>query len=203
MSETIQYETGATTSEANNLIISVMNDGSTYDERIDIAKRLLKGQEPIRSYRDIAQAEAQHQRMHFGAKFKPQHITEAGKLIQEQSIENYIEIIRDHWDNQEKETHKPIIAYCRRWLDKIYGNSYYSVCLDIDGYLINIPMSYGYGNQWQYDVIDLLEKLQIIAPIPKYSNGDKNYGYLSDYDFIRWIDQGYGLKKDMFKGLYL
>ena len=127
MSEAIQYETGATTPEANNLVLSVMNDGSTYDERIDIAKRLLKGQEPVRSYRDIAQAEAQHQRMHFGAKFKPQHITEAGKLIQEQSIEHYIEIIRDHWDNQEKENHKPIFAYCRQWWDKFNGNTYSSL----------------------------------------------------------------------------
>jgi len=88
MSESIQYETGATTPEANNLVLSVMNDGNIYQERMDIAKRLLTGQEPIRSYRDIAQAEAKHQRMHFGAKFKPQHITEAGKLIQEQNIED-------------------------------------------------------------------------------------------------------------------
>jgi hypothetical protein len=203
MSEVIQYETGATTLEANNLVLSVMNDSSTYQERMYIALRILKGRESILSYRDIAQIEAQQQRAYFGSKFKPQHITEAGKIIQEQSIESYIDTIRDHWNNQEKENHKPIVAYCRRWFDKINGNSYYSVSLDIDGHIINIPMSYGSGSQWQYDVLDLLEKLQIIAPLPVYPNGNKDYGYLSDYDFIRWIDQGYGLKKDMFKGLYI
>ena len=194
-----QFESGATNAASNNLVLSVMNDGMVYDERIHAAKRLLQGMEPIRSFRDIANAEAQKQRQHFGDKFKPQEITEAAKIIQKESITDTMELIRDKYEAEGKPT---IAAYCRRWFDKVNGNSYFSVNLITAGNAINIPMQYGYGSQWQYEVINLLEKYGFIPKIPYYENGNKNYGYISEYP-IHWDDQGYMLKKQMFDGLYL
>jgi len=198
-----QFETGATNAASNNLVLSVLKDDKVYDERIHAAKRLLQGQDPIRSFRDIITSEANNQRQHFGDKFKPQEITEAAKIIQKESINNALELIRDKYEAEGKPT---IAAYCRRWFDKVNGNSYFSVNLIIAGNAINIPFQYGYGSQWQYEVIDLLEKYGFIPKIPYYENGNKNYGRMSDYEregIIHWEDQRYGLKRQMFDGLYL
>lgn len=192
-----QFETGATNAASNNLVLSVLNDGMVYDERIHAAKRMLQGTGPIRSFREIANAEAQKQRQHFGAKFKPQEITEAAKIIQEESINDALELIRGKYEEEVKPT---ITAYCRRWFDKVNGNSYFSVSIEIAYNSINIPMQY--GSQWQYEVIDLLEKYGFIPKIPYYENGNKNCGYISEYP-IHWEEQGYMLKKQMFDGLYL
>ncbi len=199
-----QFETVACPAASNNLVLSVLNDGLVYDERIHSAKRMLQGKHPIRSFREIANAEAQKQRQHFGAKFKPQEITEAAKIIQKESINDALELIQDKYEAEGKPT---IAAYCRRWFDKVNGNSYFSVnIIIIAGNAINIPMQYGYGSQWQYEVINLLEKYGFIPKIPYYENGNKNYGCMSDYEregIIHWEDQGYMLKKQMFDGLYL
>lgn len=198
-----QFESGATNAASNNLVLSVMNDSSVYDERIHAAKRLLQGLTPIYSFRDIAVSEANNQRYYFKAKFKPQEITEAAKIIQKKSINDALELIRDKYEEEGKTT---IAAYCRRWFDKVNGNSYFSVNLIIAGNAINIPMQYGYRGHWQYEVINLLEKYGFIPKIPYYENGNKNYGCMSDYEregIIHWEDQGYMLKKQMFDGLYL
>lgn len=201
--ENTKFESGATNAASNNLVLSVLNDGTVYDERIHAAKRMLQGKGPIRSFRDITASEANNQRQHFGDKFKPQEITEAAKIIQKESINDALELIRDKYEAEGKPT---ITAYCRRWFDKVNGNSYFSVNIIIAGNAINIPMQYGYGSQWQYEVINLLEKYGFIPKIPYYENGNKNYGCMSDYEregIIHWEYQGYMLKKQMFDGLYL
>lgn len=197
----VTFETGATNAASNNLVLSVLNDGQVYDDRLHCGLAMLQGSSHRLTFKDIVTNEANNQRQQ-GCKFKPQEITEAVKIIQKETIKDCLELIRD-----ESTIEKDIIANCRRWFDKTNGNSYFSVNIQIpmnNGRYrqINIPMQYGYGNHWQYEVINLLEKVGIIPKIPYYENGNKNYGYMSEYP-INWIDFGYMLKRNMFDGMYL
>lgn len=198
-----KFETGATTAASNNLVLSVLNDGSMYETCKHIGFAMLQGSSHRgMTFRDLAQQEAEKQ----GGKFKASDITEAGKLIKQDTIEHCLDLILDEWNN----TSHPIKAYCRRWFDKANGNSYFSVQLQFPtlggNKRINIPMQYGYGNQWEYAVIDLLEKHRFIPNLPRYENGNKDYGYMSDYErnnLLAWIDEGYGLKRNLYRGIYL
>lgn len=199
-----QFETGATNSATNNLVLSVLNDGQVYHDRLHCGFAILQGANHRITFKDIVTDEANKQRREFGSKFKPQEITEAVKLIKKDTIEHCIEIIRDNANGC-------IRASCRRWFDKVNGNSYFSVWLtipqnDSSNRHIAIPFQYGYGSQWQYEVISLLAKYGFIPPLKKYENGNTDYGYLSDYErngIVHWNDEGYGLKRDMYDGIYL
>lgn len=47
----------------------------------------------------------------------------------------------------------------RRWFQRTYGNTYHSVRIFKDGALVaNIPMRYGYGEQWLQTAIDWLRR---------------------------------------------
>lgn len=203
-----QFETGATNSATNNLVLSVLNDGQVYQDRLHCGFAMLQGTNHRMTFKDIVTAEANKQRREFGSKFKPQEITEAVKLVKADTIEHCIELIKDN-------TNGVISASCRRWFDKANGNSYFSVKItfpniDDKGNVtfkwIAIPFQYGYGSQWQYEVINLLVKYGFIPPLKKYENGNTDYGYLSDYEqkgIVYWKDEGYGFKRDMYDGIYL
>lgn len=199
-----QFETGATNSATNNLVLSVLNDGQVYQDRLHCGFTMLQGANHRIAFKDIVTDEANKQRREFGSKFKPQEITEAVKLVKTDTILHCIEIIRDNANGC-------IRASCRRWFDKVNGNSYFSVWLtipqnDSSNRYIAIPFQYGYGSQWQYEVINLLAKYGFIPPLRKYENGNTDYGYLSDYErngIVHWNDEGYGLKRDMYDGIYL
>lgn len=196
------FETGATNAAANNLVLSVLNDGQVYNDRLHCGFSMLQGSNHRLTFKDIVTNEANKQRREFGARFKPQEITEATKIIQKETIRDCLELIQNEYNKE-----KDIIANCRRWFDKVNGNSYFSVNIQIpmrNGKYrqINIPMQYGYGNHWQYEVIDLLEKIGVIHSIPYYENGNKNYGYLSEYP-VEFIDYGYMPKRNMFDGMYI
>lgn len=203
-----QFETGATNHATNELVLGVLNDGQVYQDRLHCGFAMLQGANHRMTFKDIATDEANKQRKEFGSKFKPQEITEAVKLIQKDTIEHCIEIIRDN-------ARGCIRASCRRWFDKVNGNSYFSVRImfpnidnkgDVTFKWITIPMQYGYGSQWQYEVINLLAKYGFIPPLKKYENGNTDYGYLSDYEqngIVHWNDEGYGLKRSMYDGIYL
>lgn len=203
-----QFETGATNPATNNLVLSVLNDGQVYQDRLHCGFAMLQGANHSMTFKDIVTEEANKQRKEFGSKFKPQEITKAVKLVQSCTIEHCIELIKD-------KTNGVISASCRRWFDKVNGNSYFSVKItfpniddkgNITFNLIAIPFQYGYGNQWQYEVINLLAKYGFIPPLKKYENGNTDYGYLSDYErngIVHWNDEGYGLKRNMYDGIYL
>lgn len=211
-SNQVTFETGATSYQANNLILSVLNDGKVYQDRLHCGYALLQGSYNRVSIKDIVTNEANKQRKEFKSKFKAAEITEAVKIITKETIEDCLEIIKDQYINS-----RSIDCVCRRWFDKSAGNSYFSVNIQIpcksENNLnevvyrqINIPFSYGYGSQWQYEVINLLVNIGILPVLPVYENGNKDYGYMSDYErkgIVIWHDDGHGLKRDMFNGLYI
>lgn len=203
--QSIKFETGATNAASNNLILSVLNDGKAYDARKHAIKGLLVGANPNPSIMDIVKNEASNQRK-TGSTFKPCEVSEAVKIVQADTMQHVFECIAGDYDKT-----KPIRATARRWFDKVNGNSYFSVCIQIpvtsSAYQvqINIPMQYGYGNQWQYETLETLVKIGVLPPFETYDNGNKKYGYLSEYEtkhIIYWTDSGYGLKRDLFTGIY-
>src|SRR5574343_247350 len=111
----IIFETGATNAASNNLVLSVLNDGQVYDDRLHCGFAMLQGSNHRLTFKDIVTNEATKQRQQ-GCKFKPQEITEAVKIIQKETIGDCLEVIRDaHCKG------KDIIVNCRRWFDKANG----------------------------------------------------------------------------------
>ena len=188
------FETGATSSASNNLVLSVMNDGNLYQSRIDAAKRILEGKEPYKSFREIANDEAKKQRQKFYARFKPQEITEAGKLIQDLTISNILEDMTVSYDPSQN-----IYAIVRRWFDRANGNSYFSCRVTIpleEGKRISfvIPFQYGYGSQPESEIIETLFRLNILK---------EKKDYFREYN-ITFDEQGYMRKnQNWLTGLYL
>ncbi len=188
------FETGATSSASNNLILSIMSDGHLYQSRIDAAKRMLVGVEPIKSFREIANDEANKQRKKFYAKFKPQEITEAGRIIQDITINSILEDMAVSYDPSQN-----IYAIVRRWFDKVNGNSYFSCRVTIpleEGKRISfvIPLQYGYGSQPESEIIATLFRLNIMKEKKDYF---REYG-------IDFCDSGYMRKnQNWLTGLYL
>jgi hypothetical protein len=182
------FETGATTAQANNLVLSVLNDGAVYERRKHSGFACLVGANSY--FGEIVKSEVTKQRS-LGSTFKPQHITEAIKLVKKDTIEHCLEIIRDEFNPE----NQLIIADCRRWWDKINGNSYFSVSIHIGKHSINIPYQYGYGNQWEFETVNLLEKIGVI---------DKSkYQFNSEIKFLIFRDGGYMNKNTMFQGEYI
>ena len=186
------FETGATTPEANNLVLSVMNDGNVYNTRLHCAKALLQGTtHGDHSIKQLVKEEATAQRK-LGSKFKPHHITEASDIVQKLTIEEVTEGFKHQWNGDK------LIAQCRRWFDRINGNSYFSVWVQIptaQGYSsFVVPFQYGSSSHWEYETIAVLKKLGF------FEETDKRYN--REFPVI-WDDRGYMKKKDMFNGLYL
>ena len=193
--EKIIFESGATTAASNNLVLSVMNDGNAYRNRLHCAWADLQGaNHGSHSFRSMANYEAIKQRAEFGSKFKPAEITEAAKIIRDDTLQECIETLRNNYDAS-----RSIIANGRKWRDNINGNTYFSVRLYIpqtdtpSGRIINIPFQYGYGDQWQWETRKVLENIGIIEKTDKYSRELP----------IEWIFDGVMLKRDMFDGIYL
>ena len=188
------FETGATSSASNNLILSVMSDGKVYQRRIDAARRILEGIEPVESFRQIALDEAKRQRRAFCLRFKPQEITEAGKIIQSLTISSILEEMAVSYDPSQN-----IYAVIRRWWDKLNGNSYFScrVTVPLDGgkrISFVIPFQYGDGSRPQSEIIATLFRLNIMKEKKDYF---REYG-------IDFCDSGYMRKnQNWLTGLYL
>lgn len=191
------FETGATSSASNNLILSVMNDGNLYQSRIDAAKRILEGIEPHKSFREIANDK---QRIDFNLKFKPQEITEAGRIIQELTISNILEDMAASYDPSQN-----IYAIVRRWFDKANDNSYFSCRVTIPleerkRISFVIPFQYGYGSQPESEIIDTLFRLNIMKGL---NSMKEKKDYSREYNIIL-DDQGYMRKnQNWLTGLYL
>lgn len=60
----------------------------------------------------------------------------------------------------------------RRWFEKTNGNTYFSATAILNGKEIaHIPFEYGYGNQYEYSMFNLLFKLGYCSDREKYNNG--------------------------------
>lgn len=54
---------------------------------------------------------------------------------------------------------KSVTVIGRRWRDKINGNTYHSARVFVDGACVaSVPFQYGYGNQFEWNAADALEK---------------------------------------------
>ena len=188
------FETDAASLAANNLILSVMSDGKVHQRRIDAARRILEGIEPVESFRQIALDEAKRQRRASYLRFKPQEIAEAGKIIQSLTISSILEEMAVSYDPSQN-----IYAVIRRWRDKLNGNSYFScrVTVPLDGgkrISFVIPFQYGSGSQPQSEIIETLFRLNIIK---------EKKDYFREYNIIL-EDQRYMRKnQNWLTGLYL
>lgn len=172
------FETGATTLAANNLVLTVLNDGDIYNTRKNCGFAALVGVNPTFNFKEMTQFEAKKQRL-AGGKFTLSDIKQASELIKKETIEHCLELIKDEYNNE------TVYATGRRWWDGVNGNSYFSVNINLGKHSINIPFQYGYGNQWEQETKALLAKLEI-----KPTN-------------IQFIDTGFKNKRDMFEGLYI
>jgi hypothetical protein len=175
---TITYESGATSHGANNLILSVLNDGAIYEALKRSGFAMLQGIYPALGFKELINNEVIKQRAE-GSKFSARDIKEARELIIKDTIKHCLELIKDAY------TGDPIKAVCRRWWDKVNGNSYFSVHVTIGKYAIILPFQYGYDNHYQSETEAQLKLLGISAANVTYT------------------DQGFKLKRDMFNGLYI
>jgi len=184
------FETGASTHQANNLVLSVMNNGDVYKDRLHCGFALLQGSSHKISFLDITRNEANKQRLE-GSKFTAGHIKEANKIIQALTLEECKESLLSQWNKEH------IIVTGRKWFDKVNGNTYFSCYVQVptaSGFKsFNIPFQYGYGEQWQFEAVKVLKTL----------------GFFADDSRQRWelpivfSDQGTMLKRCMFKGIYI
>jgi hypothetical protein len=73
-----------------------------------------------------------------------------------------------------KKTNK-IIIIAKEWLDRIYGNSYFAVKIELENETLFIPFSYGYEQAYLYAAIKLLIKEKYIPATVQNTWTLKNY----------------------------
>ncbi len=185
------FESGAKTAGGNNLALSVLNDGSVYQDRLHCGFAMLQGSSHRLTFRDLANNEANKQRREFGCKFKTAEISDAASVIEKQTILHCLEIIRDDWNGGR------IHFFGRKWRDNINGNTYFSARIviptDSGSRWLAVPFQYGYGDHWIFECRQTLKKMG-------FDFGDKVL--LSDLP-IDYTFEGVVLKREMYKGVYL
>jgi hypothetical protein len=182
-----QYETGASTLAANDLILTVMHDGATYQQRRLMALAHLAGDDQSRTMRDLVNATARRMRREFGSTYPAAAITEAARLLLDGQLRDAIEDAAHRRD-----TDAPVDINIRRWFDTTYGNSYWSAAVGVplcngDELELHLPMEYGYGSQAVSDVVRELVNLGLLPPTPAGTD-------------IEVTDEGYGLKRNLYTG---
>ncbi len=75
---------------------------------------------------------------------------------------------------------KKIIITAKEWFDKVNGNSYFAVRIELENTNLYIPFTYGYGEAYLYKAIDLLIKenyipatVQNVWMLENYCNDNK------------------------------
>lgn len=188
------FETGAKTAPANNLVLCVMNDGAIYEARKHAGFRMLQLGHFQDKFGELVQAAANKERAK-GSRFPIAAVSDAIKIIRAQTIEHCLEIIRDEYNGEK------ITVERRGWWDGVNGNTYWSTWITVpcNGPVstrqIAIPMSYGYGTQWQWDTVT---KLHSIGFFPQWDKVKMSPSALP----VTFIDYGNGRKRDMYSGIY-
>lgn len=89
---------------------------------------------------------------------------------------------------------------CRKWFDKVNGNTYHSVQISVGGKVVRtIGMTYGYGSAWEQTACSALKEMGYIP------NNDSHCFYISQFADYAGKKNVYstvstGLKRDLFKG---
>lgn len=172
------YKTGTTIHGANNLILTVLNDGASYDARKHAGFAMLQGINPTYGFKELIADQVKTLRIS-GDKFTARDIKEARELIIKDTLQHCLELIKDSYTNG------PITATIRRWWDNVNGNSYFSVNVNIGKHTFNLPFQYGYDSQPNAETEAVLNLIGISAANVEY------------------VDQGFKLKRDMFTGVYI
>ena len=73
-----------------------------------------------------------------------------------------------------KKTNK-IIIIAKEWLDRIYGNSYFAVKIELENETLLIPFTYGYDEAYLYEAINLLIKANYLPTTVQNAWTLKNY----------------------------
>ena len=61
-------------------------------------------------------------------------------------------------------TIKSLFIEARLWFDKVNGNTYHAVRIQANGQIIGqVPMTYGYGDMWQYTALDWLKDKGLVS----------------------------------------
>lgn len=188
------FETGASTAAANNLVLSVLNDGAAYETRKNCGFAELQGAKHGRhSFAELVRNEAAKQRAS-GSKFSAAAISEAAGLVRAQTIAHCLEIIREEWDGGR------ITVFGRKWRDNVNGNTYFSARVVIPtaagARWVSIPFQYGYGDQWQWEAVKVLRKIGFFADKPE--RVAPRYELPLDFTF-----EGLHLKKNMYSGVHI
>lgn len=57
---------------------------------------------------------------------------------------------------------KSVTILGRTWFDRVNGNTYHSARVFVDGkHVATVPFQYGYGNQFEWNAVDALERANI------------------------------------------
>lgn len=90
------------------------------------------------------------------------------------------------------ETINSIFVECRKWHDKIAGNTYYSNRILIDGCLVRqTGMAYGYGAQYLWGALNTLFEMELIPT--------KDFDELRKMGIAIYNSETFGLKRDLFR----
>lgn len=73
---------------------------------------------------------------------------------------------------------KSIFVEAREWFDKTGGNSYFAGRVEIDGELVaHMPFQYGYDDQYRYEALRELQKLNLVPAEARNLWDLKAYGF--------------------------
>jgi len=190
----------------NTLHLSVINDSASYEKRMNATLAYIAGAHGEKRFtsdiRTICSVQAQIERKAFGSKYTLKDIAECTSVVKSYMAESMHEYIAGEYDPA-----KLIIASCRRWFDKVNGNSYFSALIEIPKKASDYPnviclhFEYGYGNHWEYEVLRKLESIGVLPNPGNYDNGNSKRTLSDKQGIIRFIDYGYGLKHNMFGGV--
>ena len=183
------------TPAANDLFVTTINNGQTYDRRKHAASKYIQGYYDREAYRreirEIVNDTAKASRAQFGSKYKPQEITAAALETADYMHDHARELLRDNYDNA-----RPILATIKRWFDNTAGNSYFSVMVQIPvkgmetHTLYKIRFQYGYGSQPEWDTTQELIQLGLFEQLDRSTHSPSAYP-------IKFTDAGYMRKRDL------
>lgn len=183
--------------KAHELFVTVINNSVTYEARSNAAAKFVQGYYNNEGFRKeigaIVRKEATEYRKKVKVSFSTEEKQQAIKEVMEYMVNHHFETLLS---NQDKS--KNIEVLIKRWRDKTYGNSYFSLM-----YIIRLnggkygriysPMEYGSGSHPDWTAWNFLQEKGFIPDTRKYENGMKK-GSPSDSP-ITFFDYGYILKK--------
>lgn len=125
----------------SNLHLSIVNDSASYQARRALALELI-GHHISRhaaALRTICRAAAQSERLRFGTRYTRDDIAQCCTLVAQHDRSEWLDMLRS----------SPSVTISgRRWFQRTYGNTYNTARIQCDGFAIQLPKEYGYGDRW-------------------------------------------------------